>query len=377
MTTNVSAPSAPRPYKVLIVDLARTFGGAEVRALTQAAALQTVTAGCAVATLRGSPLHEQLQRRNLPHEVINSGRASPQLLLTLRGIMRRGNYGIIDAHNVQSILWGHLAAALAGGRGCVATIHSDYGAEYPGLKGKFYEAVLRVDQFVARQYINVTEVLQAKAERQGLGPRSTLIHNAVVVPPSPDFSKDPALLASFGFTPDDFVVAIVARLKPVKGHTTLIDAFTRLSDLPHAKLLVVGDGPLRPELEAQVQRCGLAGRVHFTGFREDIPHILPSVDCVAMASLSEALPYAVLEACSYARPLVATAVGGLVTLLKDGETALLVPSQNPDAMAEAIRRLVENPAEARRIGLAGYEMVKRSFSVESMIEKILRVYDAA
>lgn len=363
-----------RDYRVLLVDLAQSYGGAEVRVLTQARSLQKHVAQCTVAVLQGSPLHKRLQAENLPCEPMPVGRGNPRMGLALRQVIRNGNYQIIDAHNVHSILWGHLGAWLAGVKGLVVTMHSDYGSEYPGLKGIFYEMTLRLNRLVAQEYITVTEGLQEK-----FSPKisSTLIHNAVPIPELPLPAKNPDLIGSWGFSPDDFIVAILARLKPVKGHRYLIDGLAQLSDLPQVKLLIVGDGPLKPELETQVKGLGLTRRVHFAGFRQDVTDILPSVDCVCMASLSEALPYAVLEAASYARPLLVTKVGGMATLLADHHTAVFVPPQDAKALANGIREIVANPEPTYQLGQAAYELVKTSFSTDTMMAKILAVYDRA
>jgi glycosyltransferase involved in cell wall biosynthesis len=363
-----------RDYRVLLVDLAQSYGGAEVRVMTQAKYLQDRVAHCAVAVLQNSPLHQRLQEMNLPCEPLSIGRGSPRMGLALRHIAQHGKYQLIDAHNVHSILWGHLGGYLGGTRGLVSTMHSDYGKEYPGLKGIFYESTLWLNRRIATEYITVTEVLQ---EKYAPLISSTLIHNAVPIPELPLPPKNPDLIRSWGFSPDDFIVVIPARLKPVKGHRYLIDAFAQLDDFPQVKLLIAGDGPLQPELEAQVNALNLAGRVHFAGFRQDIPAILQSVDSVCMASLSEALPYAVLEAGSYARPLLVTAVGGMATLLEDHKTALLVPPQDATALANGLRELVTRPEQTRQLGLAAYELVKNSFSTEVMIDKILKVYDNA
>lgn len=366
-----------RSYRVLLVDIAQSFGGAEVRTLTQARALQQAVAGCTTVTLSGSQLHQRLEAENLPCIPLSIGRGDPRLILALRRIIRAGGFTVVDAHNVQSILWAHLAAVLARAPGRVATIHSDYGAEYSGVKGLLYEGVLRLDRLLAREFINVTEVLQAKADRQGFADRCTLIHNAVPVAAEPWTGSDLALRAEFGFDPDDVVAGIVARLKPVKGHRYLIDAMTQLDDLPQIKLLVVGDGPLQTDLKAQVAALGLSQRVVFAGFRRDIDAILKAVDIVVMASLSEALPYAVLEAMSYARPLLVTRVGGMATLLNDHETALLVPSQDAAALADGLRWLATHPDAARDLGLAAYDVVRQTFSVDTMINSVLAVYDRA
>lgn len=363
--------------RILLVDLAQSFGGAEVRVLTQARAMQGQVEKCAVAVLSGSTLHQKLQAEGLPADVITVSRSDPRLLLQLRKIIKQGRYQIVDAHNVQSIFWGHFAAALGGAKGRVSTIHSDYGGEYPGLKGKAYEGVLWLSRPLVKHSINVTEVLQEKSEHRHQGHRSTLIHNAVPVPSEPFNGKNTQLRQEFGFTDTDFIVASIARLKPVKGQKYLVEAFSQFGDLPSAKLLIAGDGPLREELEQQIAALGIQNRVHIAGFRNDIPAILQAVDCVCMSSLSEALPYTVLEAASYARPLLVTRVGGMATLLEDGKTALLVPPQDATALADGIRRLVQHPDEARRIGVAGYELVRQSFSVETMISKILNVYEQA
>ncbi|MCS6871574.1 MAG: glycosyltransferase [Anaerolineae bacterium] len=365
-----------RAYKVLLVDLARSYGGAEVRVQTQAAALQKATEGCAVAVLRGSPLHERLSRQNVPCVALESRRASPALVLRLRAVIRQNGYSVVDAHNVQSIFWGHLAARLAGARGCVATLHSDYGAEYPNLKGALYESVLRLNRLMAREYITVTETLQAKMEQQGLGRRATLIHNAVPIPPLPLPEPDHALRSTWRAKPEDFVIGIIARLKPVKGHRYLLEAMAQVRDLP-VHLVIIGDGPLRTELETQAAALGISNHVHFAGFCDDVPRLLPSLDCVCLASLSEALPYAVLEAASFARPLLCTAVGGLATLLEDGVTARLVPAQDSAALAEGIRQLATQRDFARQLGMNAYQMVAARFSPTAMIEKVLQVYDRA
>jgi glycosyltransferase involved in cell wall biosynthesis len=358
-----------------LVDLAKTYGGAEVRILTTAVGLQTAVAHCRVATLEGSALHARLQAEGIPCEVIRAGRASPRMLLVLRAIIRRGHYQIVDAHNVQSIFWSHLAARLDGAKGCVTTIHSDFGKEYPGFKGCLYECVLRLDRLTRPRYINVTDVLQAKATAQGLANRSSLISNAIPVPATPPAARNEALRAEWDFAPGDFVVGIVARLKPVKGHKYLIEALAQLADLPHVKLLILGEGPLRHDLEVQARDSAVAERVHFAGFREDIPRILPMLDCLCMASLSEALPFAILEGAANALPILATEVGGMATLLTDYKTARLVPAQNSLALSEGLRWMVNYPVAAHQMGLAAYDMVKQSFGVDKLIEKTLQVYD--
>lgn len=361
---------------VLLLALSRSFGGAEVRVLTQARALHARNIPCSVAVLPNSQLHQQLQAEALPHITLKSGRGSLAMLTELRNHIQRGGFNVIDAHNVQSIWWGMWAGTWAGVPRRVATIHSDFAAEYPGIKGKLYAGVLTLTRGVTHHLINVTEVLQSQATIRGLAHKSTLIPNAVPVPAQPLQGRRHDIAADWGYSPQDVIVGIVGRLVPVKGHAYLIEAFAQLQDLPQLKLVIVGNGALEDALKAQVNALGLGAQVHFTGFRQDIPDVMQNLDVLCMASLSEALPYVILEAASFARPLLVTEVGGLKTLLQTEQTALLVPPQNASALADALRRLATDAPFRERLGLAAYTLVRERFSVERMMQQILAVYHA-
>jgi glycosyltransferase involved in cell wall biosynthesis len=322
-------------------------------------------------------LHERLLADGIPCEPVSAGRGSPRLILELRRVIRRGGYEIVDAHNIQSIFWGQLAALAAGARGRVSTIHSDYRQEYSGIRKLAYPAAFRLVRPITREFIQVTEQLQEKAEQEGNTARSTLIPNIVEVPDSPWDSRDEGPLSEWGWSKDDFVVAVVGRLFTVKGQSYAIEAMAKLGDRPRIKLLLVGDGPQKGELEVQVTQMGLNDRVRFAGFRQDVPRILGAVDCVCLPSLWELLPYAALEAAAHALPIVATAVGGIPQLLEDRKTALLVQPGDSRALAAAIGYLCDEPQEARRLGRAAYLMVRQSYSGEEMRRRTLQVYDRA
>ncbi|MEL6309802.1 MAG: glycosyltransferase family 4 protein [Chloroflexota bacterium] len=363
-------------YRVLLINLSTQFGGTDVRVLSQAQALQAHVAYCAVAVLEGSELHQRVEAAGLPHYTLEQGRSDPNLLFNLRRLMQNKTFHVVDTHNVISIFWGQMAAQLAGVPGRVATVHSDYLRENPNLKGRAYHTVLQSSRNVVKEYIQVTQDLQQQAIARG-NQHSTWIPNAVAVPPEPFMGKDTSEYEQWGFAPDDTIIGIVGRLHPVKGHQYLIEALTHLATYPTIKLLIVGDGALEDDLKAQAQKANVLDRVHFTGFRKDIPHIMQSIDALCIASLSEAQPYVLLEATSHARPVIATAVGGLKALIEDGITGKLVPSEDSVALAEALRWLHEHPDEARTIALQGYEMVKRDYSTETMIQSVLTVYRKA
>src|SRR5207247_11054153 len=123
------------------------------------------------------------------------------------------------------------------------------------------------------------------------------------------------------------------------------------------------------------QRVGLAERVVFAGYRADVPAVLDEVDVVVLPSSVEGMPLVLLEAMAHRRPVVATPVGGTPEVVVDGETGLLVPPRDPRALADAIRRLLDDPDLAKRLGDAGRRRVELHFSLEAMNRRILELYD--
>lgn len=170
----------------------------------------------------------------------------------------------------------------------------------------------------------------------------------------------------------------VAFFRSSKGHADLLEAFRAL--LPHypdARLLLVGDGRGRPTLETEVERRGLTARVHFLGFRRDVPECLAAMDVVVLASLrSEGIPQALLQAMAMARPVVATAAGGIAELVEDGVTGLLVPPGEPDRLAGALRRVLEEPDASRERAERGRALVLSRHSSEAVLDRVEALYRA-
>ncbi len=163
-----------------------------------------------------------------------------------------------------------------------------------------------------------------------------------------------------------------ARLDAQKGLTYLLDAAALLPDPMFA---VVGDGPERAALEAQVAALGLRDRVRFLGYRSDVPELLAACDVFVLPSLYEGLPLALLEAMASGVPVVATAIGGVDEAVQDGVSALLVPPADARALGVAIRTLLDDPGLARQLGTTGMAVARRSFSVEPMVRQLTRIYD--
>jgi len=179
-------------------------------------------------------------------------------------------------------------------------------------------------------------------------------------------APEPALIES-----DRPIILCVANLNPTKGHRYLLEAVARLKAAGRScTLLLAGDGALRAELEAMAARTGQD--VRFLGQRRDIQALLAVTDVVVLPSLSEGLSNALLEAMAAGRPIVATDVGGTAEALADA--GLLVPARDVRALADAMERLLTDPALARRLGWAAMERARSEFSAETMIDRHLQLY---
>lgn len=179
------------------------------------------------------------------------------------------------------------------------------------------------------------------------------------------------LRQAIGVPPGLPLAAIVGRLAPIKEHELMLRAMV---DVPKTHLAVLGDGEGRHLLEAQAKNLGIGDRVHFTGWWHDIPAALSDVDVVVLSSRNEGTPVSLIEAHACARPAVATNVGGVRTVVKDGETGLLVPSGDADSLSAALRRLIQDPDLRTKMGYAGRRHVAQQFSQERLIADMGALY---
>jgi glycosyltransferase involved in cell wall biosynthesis len=171
------------------------------------------------------------------------------------------------------------------------------------------------------------------------------------------------------------VIGIVARLDPVKNHEMLLNAFRMVVDVvPQVRLWIIGDGVLRNYLEELVENLQLSGAVKFFGNRSDVPQLLACMDLLALASSSEGLPMSILEGMAAGKPIVATDVGGVATVVQPDITGLLVPSGDADAMAKALIYLLLNPDQMQRMGANARKLVEEKYDIETMMKEYLRLY---
>ena len=177
-----------------------------------------------------------------------------------------------------------------------------------------------------------------------------------------------------------FLVGTVGRLQTVKDQMTLVQAFLQLRQLEperakHVRVVLVGDGPVRADIQGIIDDEGIQSYVWLAGERQDIPELMRSLDLFVLPSEAEGISNTILEAMSSGLPVVATDVGGNSELVVNGKNGFLVPPKNPVAMAEAILKYVKNTGLLDQHGHEGRSIVEKSFSMDVMVEQYLTVYD--
>jgi glycosyltransferase involved in cell wall biosynthesis len=217
---------------------------------------------------------------------------------------------------------------------------------------------------------------RALSEKDGFAKaRIEVIQNGVDLPRYDRTLDASALRARLGLDPGRRYVATIARFHPVKDHRTLLEAF---SEVARAKLdvdlLLVGDGPLRADLERQAAELGLERRVRFMGVRDDVADILEASDVFALTSVSEAASITLLEAMASETPVVVTAVGGNVEIVRDGVDGLLAPRGDWRSIASAILRVLDNASLARSMSQAAAERVRTNYQLDRTIERYYELY---
>lgn len=298
-----------------------------------------------------------------------------QALRRVSSLLRTARPKIVHTHMAKAGMIGRLAAR----RLHVRTIHTYHGHVHQGY---FNPPVQRLFLEIERHLARHTDILIAispEIREELLELRIGRPDQYRVIPLGFDLTSHLAVSGAsgrlrdeLGLAPNVPLIGIVGRLVDIKDVGTMLRALARTNGV---HLAVIGDGDSRAALEREARDLGIAARTHFTGWWHDIPAAMSDLDIVALTSRNEGTPVSLIEALACERPVVATDVGGVRFVVRDGETGLLCRPQDPAAFAGAIQRLFEQPDFARRLAIAGRASVRSRFHKDRLLSDISAVYE--
>ncbi len=372
---NAIAETAMPPRRPVVCQLLHGLrvGGAEVLAARLVRRLRDRYRFRFVCLDELGTLGEGLRAEGFPVDV--AGRRAGvdwRLPLRLARLFLRGKISLIHAHQYTPFFYALAARLLHREPPVLFTEHGRWAPDYPRRKRIVANRLLleRRDRVVG-----VGESLRrALVVNEGIpGHRVGVIYNGIDLAPYATPAADCASLRrQLGLANEDFVVIQVARLVPIKDHATALRCFRQVAaQVPRARFLVVGEGPEDAAVRASAEECGLQHRVLMLGLRSDVPRLLAAADVFLLSSINEGIPLTVIEAMAAGLPVVATDVGGVAEVVRDGETGLLAPAGDDAALAGHVLRLAADPATRDHMGRAGRA---RAFALFSE-EKMLAAYD--
>jgi L-malate glycosyltransferase len=357
------------------------LGGTEIQAVELAGRLDPARYQVTIGCLRAEgPLLDKVEEKHLRVVHIDLGRGidSPSgalAVLRLARLLRRERFEILHAHDLWSNLVGMSAAILAR---VPVRITSQRDLSHDPWYGTYRRRILRFLQ--ARSSVVLTNagaIRDGLIGKEGISPEKVqVIYNGVDVA---RLRRTEANRKSFFPTSEGktLVVLVGNMISDVKGHSTLISAAGEIvRSFPQVQFVLIGDGPRRPVFERAVGASGLASDFLFLGRRRDIAEILACCSVAVLPSLAEGLPNAVLEYMASGLPIVASALGGNLEVLEDGVNGLLVPPQDPSALARALLKLLADADFAKKLGRVAREDVARRFSFERLVAATEKLYAA-
>ncbi len=343
-------------------------GGLEQMVVNLAAGLDREryqrTIGCIE---RREDLVEQAQSQGVEVFFLDKGPGvKPGAVWTLSRILRKRKTDILHTHNAGSLLYGVPAGKLAGVPSIVHTEHGRLIGETERVRAN------RGERWLSRWANEVAAVSEPTREVYSritgipLG-RIKVVGNGVDIK---RYQKpaDARLREQLGIRAGDYVLGIVARLSPEKDHALLFRAFDKvLATVKNLRLLVIGDGPERANLEKLAEQLRIDHKVAFAGFRKDIPDLLALLDLFVLCSRTEGMPLTLLEAMAAGKAIVCSSVGGIPGILESGVNGLLIPPEDEARLATALQSLIQDRSLAMRFGKQARRDAEQKYSIEKMV----------
>jgi glycosyltransferase involved in cell wall biosynthesis len=298
--------------------------------------------------------------------------------LQLVRILRRTRPVIVHTHTAKAGTLGRLAAFIAG---VPIRIHTYHGHVFRGYFSSLRtRAIILLERLLAHLSTRIIVISNSQLHEITSTFGITKPEKVSVIPLGLELEafgtvsteRVTEIRAQLGLA-DQRVITSVGRLVPIKNHRLLLQAAQKvLAERPDTHVLLVGGGSEETALRRLVQQLGIAGRVHFLGFRDDLPELYALSDLVVLSSDNEGTPVALIEALAAGRPVVATDVGGVSDVLEGGRLGMLVPPGNADALAAAIQHSLDRPADASHAS-----SIKMRFSVDRLLADTALLYSRA
>ena len=293
--------------------------------------------------------------------------------------VRSNRFDIVHCHGARAALWARLAAIGRHRPKIVFGVHGLSMVHYRGLKRVLLLGIEWLLQFVTDITLCDSDAERADVIRYGIAPpqRTHTIHNGIDLDRlDRNLYERATARAALGLDPVQPTLVTVCRLNKPRDFDTLLRAMRAVvARLPTGRLLIVGNGPLRPVIEDQIQTLHLEESVWLLGMVRDIGQILAAAEVFVLSTQGwEGLPLAPLEAMAMRLPVVISDVGGNRKAVQDGVTGLVVPPRQPQALADALLRLLRDRSMAQRMGQQGRDRMVREFSAQRMAAETMAIY---
>jgi glycosyltransferase involved in cell wall biosynthesis len=356
---------------------ALNVGGAEVLAVRLARQLQDRYRFVFACLDELGTLGKELRAEGFPVHVLERRAGLDwRCVLRLAKLMRQEGANVVHAHQYTPFFYAAIARMLYRR---VPVLFTEHGRHQPDYRR--WKRVLANRCFLLRRHDRVVgvgeAVRRALIENEGLPPqRVELIYNGIDLAAFRNTGQERLCIRQeIGVAADDLVMMQVARLDYLKDHATALRMLSRLApQCPHARLVIVGEGPEQGKIDALIQELHLQPFVRLLGLRNDVPRLLAAADLLLLSSTSEGIPLTVIEGMAASLPVVATKVGGLPEVVEDGGTGWLAPSGDAAGLAERVLRLSADPGLRMQMGRRGRERAETLFSEQQMHARYDRVF---
>jgi glycosyltransferase involved in cell wall biosynthesis len=306
----------------------------------------------------------------------------------LVAFFRKWRPDIVETHTAKAGTVGRIAAILAGVRVRVHVFHGHvFHGYFPPWKTRLFLEIERGLAKTSTRIVALGETQRRELLGYGIGtPRTTIsvplgfdLKGFLRIPTDGNDSHHDALRAEMGVAdlPRNHapIIGIVGRLVPIKAHEVFLDAARAiLKVMPAARFVVAGEGERRAALERLVSASPLAGHVHFLGWRHDTAALYAGLDLTILTSDNEGMPVTVIESMASGVPVVATNVGGIPDLIRDGVNGYLVPPRNPEAVARAALAILQDPTRRASMASAARASVVPEYEVDTLVARMDRLY---